>query len=168
MKTKLYSLIYINLLLMAISFAEAQPLSFNSSNKVNFNIIKSSDFDCGVISPGCPRTIDNGNNCLTWQVSCDQSEASFKVRFQNPANASLLNLDWVWMYQDDNSGTWKYFDDNENPTGAMNHTGNVFDLDQNGSSVVKFRVCNTFVLTNDYFGTKQLSFDFGISIEQYP
>ena len=95
------------------SFAQSSNSS-DKKNKNNLQISQPSTLIVTSVCPGCVKSWSDGNVCLEWDVTTTKSEQKFQVFFQNPSNASDLNLDWVWMYQDDLSGNWKNFNNNKN------------------------------------------------------
>jgi hypothetical protein len=72
------------------------------------------------------------------------------------------------MYQDDNSGVWKSFDNDENPTGALGHINNVFTVGDNNTTVVRFRVCITHIGASNNESQGIESYDYLVAVDLYP
>jgi hypothetical protein len=149
MKTIFIFILTVALILIEATTCQSQSIaktlnSLSSGTTGNLSLSTPSTVKLNDICPGCQKNWTSDSYCLQWEVSTTKSSQNFKVEFANPPNASAYNLDWEWMYQDENNGQWKSFNNAKFPTSAYNHTNNIFTVYSSSFQcieVIKFRVC---------------------------
>ena len=138
---KTINIISFVILLFVTQIYSQTSISSSNNSKKNLIISQPTAVQLSNICPGCQKSFTTQSYCLIWEVSTERSEQSFQAYFQNPSDASTLNLDWEWTYQDDASGTWKEFNNKKNPTsGSGCYYNNVFTIKAN-KNIVRFKVC---------------------------
>ena len=147
-----------------VIFSQTRTEVLAQSNAINLSV--SQNIDGGLLCPNCLINWDNGYNCFYYDVTAATIPTTFQAHFLNPTNPNDVN--WVWMYQDDNSGVWKSFDNDENPTGALGHINNVFTVGDNNTTVVRFRVCITHIGASNNESQGIESYDYLVAVDLYP